>query len=190
MIALRALIEHDESEKALDYLNNISVDTKRDSVTLHTGNYVLDAVVSSKLWLASSQGIEVSIHAFYPEIHHIGDDDLCAITGNLLDNAIEACARITEENQTRFISFSLLVKGKNLVLSIKNSYSGLVKREGERYLTSKGEQFHGIGIQYVDSIVDKYQGHVLREYENGVFETHVSLPLILPQGGEGNGRAD
>jgi hypothetical protein len=178
LIALRALIEGKSPEKALEYLDRVSVDSVRESVMLQTGSPVLDAVVSSKLLLARSRGIDVSIQAVYPENNRVEDNDLCAIAGNLLDNAIEACERMGETQQTRFISFSLLMKGKNLVLSILNSYDGEIKRDRERFVTLKDKRFHGIGIQYVDSIVDKYQGHVLREYRDCVFETHVMLPLI------------
>lgn len=184
LTVLRALVEREEKEKALNYIENISCESIKNHVTLQTGNLVLDAVVSSKLWLAHSQDIEVSIQAVYPENNRIDDNDLCAIAGNLLDNAIEACVRMGEIKEKKFIIFAIVVKGKNLIISINNSYSDVLKRDGERYLTVKKEQFHGIGIQYVDSIVNKYNGHVLRSQEYGIFETHVMLPLISPNGEE------
>jgi hypothetical protein len=178
LVALRALIEECPREKALEYLEKMSVESFQESSMLQTGNTALDAVVSSKLMLARRNGVDVSIHAVYPEINNIEDNDLCAIAGNLLDNAIEACERMSITDQPQFISFSLLVKGKNLALSILNSYVGEIRQTGDRFLTLKDTKFHGIGIQYVDSIVDKYQGHVLRKHQDGVFETHVLLPLI------------
>ena len=190
LIALRALIEDGSPEKTREYLDKISVETFHDSAMLQTGNTVLDAVVSTKLMLARSRGIEISIQSVYPEINNIEDNDLCAIAGNLLDNAIEACERMEETGQTRFISFSLLTKGKNLMLSIINSYEGEIKRAGKMFITAKNSQLHGIGIRFIDSIVDKYQGHVLREYQDGVFETHVMLPLIFAQGGENDDSVD
>jgi sensor histidine kinase YesM len=178
IIALRALIESGTNEDALEYLEKMDMESLQDSQLLHTGNTVLDALVTSKMMVAKRAGIEVGIQAVCPESWGIGDNDLCAIVGNILDNAIEACERMDSEGQKRFIDFSLLVKGKNLVISIANSYDGEIKRDGDRFLTAKNGGFHGIGMQYVDSIVGKYQGHVLREYEGGVFETHVMLPLI------------
>ncbi|MDR1156983.1 MAG: GHKL domain-containing protein [Oscillospiraceae bacterium] len=183
LIALRALVESGKSEKVLEYLEKISVDPAQKNTALQTGNPVLDAVVSAKMLLAHSRNIEIDIQTIYPENNLIEDNDICAIAGNLLDNAIEACERIGDTGQARFISFSLLVKGKNLVLSIKNSFNGEIKREGENYLTVKDKWFHGIGIQYVNSIVEKYHGHVLREHDNGVFGTYVILPLVPAQGG-------
>ena len=178
LIVLRALIEAGLFEKSLEFLDKISVESSHGGAMLQTGNLVLDAVVSSKLMLAHSLGIKINIQAVYPEINSIADNDLCAIVGNLLDNAIEACERMRKKDQARFINFSLLVKGKNLSISIQNSYDGDIKREGKKFLTAKDNRLHGIGIQYVDSIMDKYQGHVLRDYKDGVFKTHVMLPLI------------
>lgn len=178
LLALRALIEEGSIAKTLEYLNKISGETSQERTMLQSSNPVLDAVVSTKLMLARSYDIEVSIHVVYPEVNNIDDNDLCAIIGNLLDNAIEACERMSKKEKPRFISFSLLIKGKNLVISILNSYDGEIRRSGERYLTVKNGPLHGIGIQYTDSIVEKYQGHVLRTCQDGVFETHVMLPLI------------
>ena len=178
LIALRAWIDSGQTNKALEYLDNLNVESTLEGAMLHTGNTVLDAVVSSKLLLARSRGIDVSIQAVYPKTSIIEDNDLCAIAGNLLDNAIEACERMEETEQPRFITLSMFVKGKNLALSILNSYDGEIKREGTRFVTVKKERFHGIGIRYVDTLVNKYQGHVLREYKEGVFKTHIMLPLI------------
>jgi sensor histidine kinase YesM len=178
LTALRALIESNSLERALAYIDKIGSNTCRDVALLQTGNPVLDAVVSSKLLYARSQDIEVSIHAMYPKNNIFKDNDLCAICGNLLDNSIEACERMGESDQPRFISFSLLTKGKNLTISIVNSYEGEVKRDGENYLTTKDERYHGIGMKFVGSITDKYQGHMLSEYNDGVFRTHIMLPLV------------
>jgi hypothetical protein len=178
LTALRALAENKETEKILDYINSIDKEPERNLITLQTGNVVLDAVVSSKLWLAQSQGIDVSLQAVYPENNPIKDNDLCAIAGNLLDNAIEACERMTEADGNKFISLAILVKGKNLVISISNSFNNDLRREGERYLTLKKERFHGLGISHVDSIVNKYQGQIIREHKHGIFETRIMLPLL------------
>jgi len=182
LIAIKSLVEHEEMEKTIHYIDEISATSTHEEAMLQTGNIVLDAVVSSKLWLAKSCGIEVDVQTAYPEGNHIEDNDLCAIVGNLLDNAIEACGRLDGTRHKRFISLSLLVKGKNLTISISNSFNGEIKKEGERYFTSKDGAFHGIGIRHVDSIVDKYQGHVLREYGDWVFNTYVMLPMVPSSG--------
>lgn len=178
--ALRTLVSNIETEKALNFIDSIYSDTYKNKIMLQTGNLVLDAIVSSKLWLAQSQNIEVNVQAVYPENNRISDNDLCTIVGNLIDNAIEACICMGDLPEKKFIDFSLMIKRKNLLISIINSYNNELKCEGSRYFSVKAEPFHGIGILHVDSIVAKYQGHVLRSHEKGVFETHIMLPLLPP----------
>ena len=178
LIALRAFVESNDNQSALEFIDNISTMAPQAIDTLQTGNLVFDAVVSSKLWLARSRGIDVSIHAVYPEEYNIDDVDLCSIMGNLLDNAIEACLRISDESQKKFIELTLFSKGKNMALSVINSFEGSLIKDGERYVTSKDSRHNGLGIRYIDSIIAKYNGHVLREQYDGVFETHILIPLV------------
>ncbi|MCL2081977.1 MAG: GHKL domain-containing protein [Oscillospiraceae bacterium] len=178
LIGLRARVENVETDEALKYIDNILGEPAKNLSTLQTGNLVLDAVVSSKLWLAQSRNIEVSIQAVYPKDNNIKDHDLCSIAGNLLDNALEACGRMTESDGKKFIEFILLLKGKNLTLSIRNSFNGEINEKNGKYVSLKQGRFHGIGLAHVESIVKKYQGHIERVHGNGVFETCVLLPLL------------
>ncbi|MCL2082578.1 MAG: GHKL domain-containing protein [Oscillospiraceae bacterium] len=177
LTALRALVAHCETEKALNFIDNVANEPAKNKSTLQTGNLVLDAVVSSKLWLAQSLQIEVAVQAVYPENNPIADTDLCAIAGNLLDNAIEACGRMTESDGKKFIEFILLLKGKNLTLSIRNSFNGEINEKNGKYVSLKQGRFHGIGLSHVESTVAKYHGHIEKEHQNGIFEIRIMLPL-------------
>ncbi len=179
LIALRAILEEGKTGKAMEFLDRISQEPEQVKRTLQTGNLVLDAVVSSKLWLAESKGIETRIQVVsLGKEMKIEDHDFCAIVGNLLDNAMEACERMGEEDGKRFIEFSLLVKGRNMVLIIGNSFNGELKRSGNRYLSMKRGSFHGIGLKHVDSIVEKYSGQIVRDVKGRFFETCVVLPIL------------
>ena len=50
LIALRAILEEGKTGKAMEFLDRISQEPEQVKRTLQTGNLVLDAVVSSKLW--------------------------------------------------------------------------------------------------------------------------------------------
>jgi hypothetical protein len=178
---LAAYIKGSNLTKALDHVNGLVAELDSFDNLLKTGNVVLDAVVSSKLSYARSNDVDIDIHAVYPSDSEIQDKDLCAIIGNLLDNATEACLRMTGEERRKFISFSLLAKGKNMVITIGNSFEGAIKKKGDRYITSKKKHSQGIGMEYVDLIVEKNNGHILRAYENGIFTTFVMLPLKPPR---------
>ncbi|MCM1182248.1 MAG: Spo0B domain-containing protein [Roseburia sp.] len=43
------------------------------------------------------------------------------------------------------------------------------------------ESVHGFGLVSIDRIVDKYNGYINRQTENGVFATEVMLPMLPPR---------
>ena len=90
---------------------------------------------------------------------------------------------IEETDGARFIDFVLLVRGKNMIIEIRNSFSGELSRSGNAYRSTKKGSYHGIGLAHVESIISKYQGHIRYEHDTGSFETKVMLPLIMPGGG-------
>ena len=113
--------------------------------------------------------------AIVPGNINISGVDLSVLIGNLLDNAMEACMQIPEEKD-RFIRIYIDVIKKQLYISVTNSMSGRAKRKGSIFQSDK-EGNHGFGLVRIDSIVEKYQGYINRQTENGVFATEVMLPL-------------
>ena len=186
LIAIRGYLDEADTKGALEYINSIQKLPLTDKTTLQTNSPALNSVVSTKLAMAQSQGIDVSIKAFFPkEITNVTDSDLCSICGNLLDNAIEACNRMSAESDTvKFISFNMRLLGKNLLVTVKNSYNGKIKRDGDRFLTMKKKDFSGLGLVHIDRIVDLYEGTVLREYDGRIFTSCVNLPMFPYPGGK------
>jgi len=192
LIAIRGYITEHNVNDALDYIDGITELPLIGKPLIKTNNAALDAVINSKLWSAETRGIKVSAMSVFPSDRtiRISDDDLCSIVGNLLDNSTEACDRIAE-GMEKFLTFELLVKGDNLFLMIYNSFSGEIVRDGDAFISSKNSIHNGIGLKYVDSIIDKYEGFSKREYNNGVFFTQVMIPLLNPDhGGYTNEKAN
>lgn len=64
-------------------------------------NKAVNAIVSHYATLAKSSNIELSLELVVPkELNHIADNSLCVIFGNLLENGIEACSRMTDGKNT------------------------------------------------------------------------------------------
>lgn len=174
---LRTMIAEFEIEKSINFLDGMNRNLLDNKIMLQTGNLALDAIVSAKLSLAKSHGIEIDIKVAYPKNNYIGDNDLCAIFGNLIDNAIEACLRIRNDTVRRFIDIVIETKKKNLCLIISNSYDNEIRQKNGHFLTSKKEANHGIGIKHVDAIISRYNGNIERVQNNGIFETKIILPI-------------
>lgn len=176
MQAIKALLSMGKKDELSDYLDNLEKDLDSIDIAIRTGNVGLDAILSSKVSIARKNNIEVNCTAKVPDELKISDVHLCAIVGNLLDNAIEACEKITEGAAPRFIRIYIGLFKSQLYISVSNSTCEKQRRRLSELVTSKfGE--HGFGLRRIDKLAEKYDGYVNRKNEPGIFATEVMLPL-------------
>ena len=103
--------------------------------------------------------------------------ELCALLGNLLDNAMEACAKV--ETGLRQVRLRLRADRGLFILRLSNPCKGEVKRQGEHLVTSKADTArHGIGTESVRAIVEEHSGSVEFTEKDGTFECMLYLPLV------------
>ena len=141
---------------------------------IKTGNPMTDAILNSKISLARSKGIEVHADAHIPVRLNISEIDLCCILGNLFDNAIEASCKLPQEQ--RLIRVYMDMKGTQLYISFTNFTAGkkLSKVGGLFPSTKQGD--HGFGLVRMDAIVERLDGYLSRNSEDGAFTTEILLP--------------
>ena len=95
---------------------------------------------------------------------------------NLLDNAIEACEKVTVEE--RRIDFSLVRKDEMIILDISNPYCGNVKlMDGKLYTLKEDKMLHGIGMESVKYAVEKNNGTLEYSFMDHIFRVNIVLFL-------------
>ncbi len=172
---LKAYMGMGQHAQACAYLDRLEDDLANVDTVLKTGNMMVDAILNSKLTLIRERNIPVDATAMVPENIPVSDIDLSVLIGNLLDNAMEACAQLPEGE--RFIRVYIDVIKQQLYISVTNSMSGKASRKGGRFLSAK-QGHHGFGLLRIDDIVSRHKGYINRQTESGVFATEVMLPLI------------
>lgn len=173
--ALKALCAAGDTDGMRAYLDDLENDLKYVDTVVKTGNAMADAILNSKISLAQSHKINVVVSAHIPIKLEISDVDLCIIVGNLFDNAIEASLALPEAQ--RVIRVYIDIKGAQLYISFTNFTSTRkLARVGRLFKSARGEG-HGFGLIRIDSIVDKLNGYVRRESEDGAFTTEILLPI-------------
>ena len=156
------------------YLDDLERDLDRVDTYVKSGNLMVDAILNSKLSLAEKGGVSVTCKAVVPESLTVDDVDLCVILGNLLDNAIEACAALPADG--RWLRVYVAARGSQLYASIQNSAVEDPSFNQRNYISEKRGN-HGLGMKRVAAVVEKYEGFLNLANEPGVFAAEVSLPL-------------
>ncbi len=162
-------------DKLDEYLTELAGDLETVDTVIKTGNVMADAILNSKLSIAEKQGIRLNVKANIPDSIPMTDVELCSVLGNMLDNAIEACAKLPEEERFMRVYVSTL-KGQ-LYFSVQNSAGKVIKRKGIYLSTKEGE--HGYGLFRIDRIAKKYGGYVNRQNDEGIFATELMIPLTI-----------
>lgn len=175
MQSIKAHLAFNQIEEAQVYLDQMETELKSIDVKYQTGNISVDAILNSKLTLAEKSGIEIKCDAVLPEEVGISQIDLCVVLGNLIDNAIEACDKM-KENQRKFLRIYLCTMKNQLYISVSNATNELVRKLDKEYITNKRGN-HGHGLKRINIIVDKYNGFINRKNEPGVFATEIMLPM-------------
>ena len=173
MKAHMALKKYDELNK---YLGDLDEDLEMVDTRIKTGNVMVDAILNSKVSLAEGRKIKVNVKAQAGEKINVSDVDLCVIIGNLVDNAIDACQAIKQEDK-RFIRIYIGRLKQQFYISVSNSTAETTRNAGSIFVSKKGSAMHGHGLKRVDAAVKKYEGYVNRQNEPGVFATEILLPL-------------
>lgn len=173
---MKAHLALGQTTELQEYLGKLDTDLSTVDTVLQTGNILIDAILNSKLSLIATKDISVNARATVPSKLQISEIDLCVIIGNLLDNAMEACLKQPIPSE-RYIRVYIGVLKEQLYISVSNSVSGEVIKNGKAFISTKNSATHGFGLMRIDWIADKYNGYVNRQHEEGVFATEVMLPL-------------
>lgn len=158
------------------YLDLLDEDLTTVDTVVKTGNPMTDAILNSKISLAKSKNIQVIVDAHIPVKLKSSEIDLCCIIGNLFDNAIDASLKLPEEQ--RLIRIYMDIKNTQLYISFTNFTAGKkMKKEGNLFPSAKGEG-HGFGLARIDAIVERQEGYISRNSEDGAFTTEILLPQL------------
>jgi len=161
-----------ELGKYIENLINVS-DTEK---IIDTGNPVIDALLNDKSNIARKHGISFRQMLNLPSNINVAYNDICAILGNSLDNAIEACRNIENSSLNKEIELSMNYRDSYLIIVVKNTFDKPPMREGRFFRSSKESPgLHGLGMQSMERTVKKYNGNMVVKHD----DTHFSVEIVM-----------
>lgn len=173
---MKAYAAKGDMEAIKSYLDELDTDLNTVDTVVKTGNAMADAILNSKISLARSKDIPVHVDAHIPVQLKMSELDLCCIIGNLFDNAIEASLALPKEE--RLIRVYMEIKNTQLYISFTN-FTAVKKQHkvGKVFQTTKGDG-HGFGLVRIDAIIERLDGYLSRNSEDGAFTTEILIPQV------------
>lgn len=160
------------------YLNEMEDDIMIYDTALETGNKALDTVLMEKGLFCKNHGIQWSCMVDGTKLDFMRVEDIYAIFGNALDNAVTAVMQLSHPEQ-RVISVKILEQNQLLMIQIQNYYEG--KLEFDRGLprtTKKNKVDHGYGMKSIRYTAEKYDGIVTVQEKNHIFMLQILIPVL------------
>lgn len=166
------------SEEIDEYVSNLKDEIKSFKYIYNTGNMVLDIILNEKSEICAKKGIKFNCCINFSKINFMKPIDVSSIFSNILDNAIEACDKIMDENSNKYIKIKGTITKSFFVLKCENSKINSITINRSILLTDKMDKFmHGIGIQSIKSSLQKYNGELLFENNKDKFMLNIYISL-------------
>lgn len=178
---LDGLLQQRDLNGAQHYIRSLSGGLDDLTYPAQCANSALNAVIMAYLVQAKNAGCTLHTEVHTPEDLPFEETDLCVILGNALENAIHACEAQPEE--LRNIQFSLeLTENQRLMFSVRNPCPQPVDFGPDGLPSVPKREGHGLGLQSVRTVVEKYGGLFQCLWEDGVFVLRTVLmpPQAVP----------
>ncbi len=181
---MKGLIVRGAYDEADGYIEQIESGLEPFDFDIRTGNAVTDVIINDAQKKADKLNIDFRVGFNFEDTMGIEAFDMGIVLRNLLENAIEACEK--QHSEDRWIQVTGKKKRKFFLLEVKNSLEGTIKfnkKTGLPHSTKPGAgSIHGIGLENVSTVADKYLGSIRFTAADSQF-----LAIVMLQGNEKNG---
>lgn len=177
VMTIELLLDQGRTEELKNYLHTMSKSSDTSTSRFRTGNQLVDGLLMRKLGPAAADGLRVEVKLDMSSGGFLSPFDLCVLMGNVLDNALEACQKVTPA-ESRFIRLSGGRSANCLLVRLENSYSGQRTSTSVPLQTTKADRrMHGFGLRNVKRVLDRYGGTMAITTAEGVFTMSMLLPM-------------
>ncbi len=173
--AVRSLLTAEKYDKAIEYLDNLQKPVSGIAATVWTGDETVDYLINSRIAAAENEGISFETQIEFPRNTSIGSADLCAVLGNLLDNAFDAVRKDTT-SEKRSIKLTIRRINRMLIIKVVNNFNGEINITGGMLKTTKTDRgLHGWGVESARTAAAKYDGTIITTAEDDIFTAVATL---------------
>ena len=169
-----SFLANGEYDRLRDYLSQYKKSLPDDSTIHFCQHQGMNALLLFFAQQAKDHQIDFDVSVECPQDLAFPEHELAVLMGNLLENALEACQDVFD--RPRFLRIRSRIQRDALYIQVDNTYRGELKMKNGHYLSTK-HPGRGIGLGSVEEIVERFQGLIEIQPENGVFQVSILLPL-------------
>lgn len=186
MAALRGLVASGDAGAAMDLIDGYVSALGTDAVTRYCSNEAVNSVVSYYAAAAREANVAFDAKVSLNADASTNDAELCAVLGNLLDNAVAAASEAAgarrgesegaagDAERSPWVRLGVAALGDAVAITVDNVFDGQVHADGSRYLSTK-EGHAGLGLESVAYLAERRGGVAEFTHEDNVFRASVML---------------
>lgn len=169
---IQVLAESENKKELREYINTFISELDEVTPLCDTGNIAIDGVMNYMLGKIISYGIKVSYRIIVPDSLTLSVYDMNIILGNLLENAMEASAKVENPKIDVFIKYA----NSSIVIEITNNC--LDSNSHEIIKTTKfNSNEHGYGLKNIKKVLKKYVHTFEYQQKDGQFTVQVLMRI-------------
>ena len=173
---LTGMLSQKQDDRASDYIQSLLGEMTSLPSDSYSDNMVINAIAGHYLNAAKSEGVRVETDIRVKTGLPLKDEELCIVLTNLLENALEACRDMKQE-QERFISLAIFSDSEHLHITCENSTDVSVTpiSDGPRPSSKSDSESHGYGLPAIHRIVEKHYGTMTTGCNDECFTVKITL---------------
>lgn len=150
-----SFLESGSQEELRAYLQTQIAAQPAESFQSYCRNYAVNALLNYYANLITTSNVDLEIEADLPEQLSVPEPDLCVALGNMIENAIEACAG--QESPLIRIA-ARRTDAQAITLIVDNTAPDAPQRQADGSFLSSKHPGAGIGTQSIQYIAQQYSG--------------------------------
>lgn len=170
---LSSCLENGKIDGAKHYISDICKEIEAQKVERYCENEAANLILSSFVGRAKKEGITIKVQGNFPQFSVVSDQDLCVLLSNALENALHACQPFAARGEVCTIDVRFRDHMGKTLLQVTNPCGEDVRFENGVPVTERPG--HGVGVQSICAIVQRYGGVYSFSVENGRFILRLSL---------------
>lgn len=174
---IAGLSEDGGESKIHEYVQQLMEMPEMKSSVTYCSQPVLNVILGQYQEICKKKSIQFGVDIRKDSVDYITVDDLTALFGNLLKNAVEAAAGVSEAYIDVTVNYNY--KSKQTFISVENSvlYPPVFDGDGGLISQKNDGKLHGVGIKSIQRAAEHYQGEVSYHYDKEAKCFHMMVLL-------------